>query len=95
MSAMGGKRTFGALAAMRGTLDKEPIMRVMFVIASIALASAAPAYADPIQDDVLKAVTGFYRAFNSHNFTRVDEVTTPAWNHINPLLWRGCTSNSD
>ena len=59
-------------------------MRILFLAASLVLttAAAAPARTDA---GILEAVNGFYAAFNSHDFSRVDEVTTPDWNHINAL----------
>lgn len=59
-------------------------MKLLALIAATALA-AGPAHSEPAKVKILQSVKGFYKAFNAHDFSSVDKVTTPGWNHINPL----------
>jgi hypothetical protein len=57
----------------------------MILVSVLALATPAAARPESTATEVERAVSGFYQAYNAHDFSRVSEVTTPQWNHINPL----------
>ena len=58
---------------------------LLMVLISIYLASAVLDQTSGEEEKVRRAVGSFYDAFNSHDFTRVEEFTTEDWVHINPL----------
>ena len=59
-------------------------MRLLFLLLAL-LAWPADARPDRTESDIRRTVQTFYDAFNSHDFRQLDRVTTPEWNHINPL----------
>jgi uncharacterized protein (TIGR02246 family) len=58
-------------------------MRLLFLVVAVLASPAAGR--DLRESDIRTAVQTFYDAFNSHDFSRLDGVTTPEWNHINPV----------
>ena len=81
MAASGGKLPIGGVGinTVWGTLVK-----LLALIAATALA-AGPVHSEPAKVKILQSVKGFYKAFNAHDFSSVGKVTTPGWNHVNPL----------
>ena len=57
----------------------------LVVLVLALLAWPAAARPDRTESDIRRTVQTFYDAFNSHNFRQLNRVTTPEWNHINPL----------
>src|SRR5919106_4830191 len=84
MSALGGKRTCAPLRRVGGQRSLGAAMRLLFLLLAL-LAWPADARPDRTESDIRRTVQTFYDAFNSHDFRQLDRVTTPEWNHINPL----------